>query len=120
MNLDLPITGERVQLEAAGKHRIGIRRIRDGEIVGAAEVEPQPLTLTIRALYIEGPHRGYGCGSEAARLLIDAAAASGYERLCASAPPELGLAVYFWFRMGLHPLHGEGPGGGIWLERRLR
>jgi hypothetical protein len=36
------------------------------------------------------------------------------------APPDLGLAVYFWSRMGLRPLNGPGPDGGIWFERVLR
>ena len=50
--------------------------------------------------------------------LFLAAAAPAYAEIKAWAPPDLGLAVYFWVRMGLSPLHGEGPDGGIWFERR--
>ena len=119
MRLDLPLAGDRVRLEER-PGSIAIVRIGDGLNVGRVDLEEDGDTLTVRVLCIDEPHRSYGCGSETGYLLVNGAAAAGYERLRAWAPPDRGLAVYFWFRMGLHPLHGEGPEGGIWLERHLR
>lgn len=96
-----------------------IVRLADGATVGRIELEGSGGTLTVRALCVEEPCRSYGCGSETGFLLVRAAEHSGYKRLRAWAPPDRGLAVYFWFRMGLHPLHGEGPEGGIWLEKNF-
>ncbi len=117
--LPLPLTGARVRLEASPDGFISIIRLADGATVGSAELSHAGGVLTIEALCIGAAHRGYGCGSEAAALIIDAAAAAGYQALRASAPPDLGLAAYFWSRMGLRPLHGPGPAGGIWFERVL-
>ncbi|MCC6382496.1 MAG: hypothetical protein IT304_08295 [Dehalococcoidia bacterium] len=76
--------------------------------------------MVVEELCVDGPARGYGLGSEAARLLREAAVAAGWPFLRAPAPADRGLALYFWFRMGLHPLFGPGPAGGLWMERRLR
>ncbi|HKS92930.1 MAG TPA: GNAT family N-acetyltransferase [Tepidiformaceae bacterium] len=73
--------------------------------------------LFIEQLEVEPDLRGYGLGSEAARLVLDGAAAVGYQDVQAWAPPDRGLAVYFWFRMGLRPLFGAGPGGGLRFVR---
>jgi len=119
--LVFPLPGERVRLEAfAAGGATSIVRLSDGEPVGTLSLETVGTTLTIQSLCIDAAARSYGCGSEAAWLLVRAAEASGYQLLRAWAPPTHGLAVYFWFRMGFHPLHGEGPEGGIWLERQLR
>lgn len=93
---------------------------RAGEVVGSATVQPHGGRLTIESLCIDEQRRGYGAGSAAARALIGAAREAGFASVRAWAPPGRGLAVYFWFRMGLHPLAGPGPDGGIWLERRLK
>jgi hypothetical protein len=114
----LPREGERVRLEAAGDGVVSIVRRADGTAIGTLAVHVESDALVVDSLSIDAAYRGYGAGSEAAALLVDAATGS-YARIRASAPPHLGLAVYFWVRMGLCPLHGEGPGGGIWFERRL-
>jgi hypothetical protein len=75
--------------------------------------------LVVESLCIDEALRGYGRGSDAARMLTSMAAARGWRRLRAWAPPDRGLAVYFWVRMGLRPLFGDGPDGGIWFEREL-
>lgn len=117
--LTLPAAGERIRLEK-GEDAIAIVRSRDGAAVGRLELESKDRSLFVRALCIESEYRSYGAGSEAALL---------FNRLCdlakvplvrAWAPPHLGLAVYFWIRMGFRPMHGEGPEGGIWFERRRR
>lgn len=112
------VEGERVRLEWH-EGRIVILRRDSRETVGSVEVEPEGPVLFARALCIEEELRGYGLGSEAAHLIRRAAESAGFAALRAWAPPDRGLAVYFWFRMGLRPLHGEGPEGGIWMERPL-
>jgi GNAT superfamily N-acetyltransferase len=119
----LPLEGERTRLEAghfSGTKVSGvIVRIADGLRAGTFTFVEEGDTLLIGELCVDAPARGYGLGSEAARLLRDAAAEAGFTTLRATAPPDLGLAVYFWTRMGLHPLHGPAPNYGIWFERRL-
>jgi GNAT superfamily N-acetyltransferase len=120
--LPLPIEGARVRIDPVPGGPPGaatLVRIADGAPVGAVHLEAHSDALVIHELAIASEHRGYGLGSEAAALLRDAAAAAGWPLLRAWAPPHLGLAVYFWCRMGLRPLHGEGPDGGISFERRL-
>jgi len=110
-----------MRLEAASKTATELRivGIADGQPVGRITVEAEGPTLIITAVCIDEALRGYGAGSEAVHLLIHAATAGGLATVRAVAPGGNGLAVYFWFRMGFHPLHGEGPEGGIWLERRV-
>lgn len=121
--LGLPRPGARFRLEAdtPGVSRIIVAR-HGGEVVGAidATTGEDGASLLVSSLCIEDGRRGYGAGSEAARLLIRAAEESGFSCIRAWAPAGRGLAVYFWMRMGLRPLHGEGPDGGIWLERSTR
>lgn len=116
---DLPIVGPRFTLEAGDTdNRLAIRRQVDDTVVGAIELAQRDGTLHIQSLVVDPEHRGYGAGSEAARLLVDAMPAS-VERVTAWAPPEIGLAAYFWSRMGFRPVHGEGPDGGLLFERQL-
>jgi predicted N-acetyltransferase YhbS len=119
MRIEWPLEGDRVRLERENDGTVSIVRLRDGERVGHIVIAEQTGSLTIRALCVDEAQRSYGCGSEAGYLLVRAAEVAGCRTLRAWAPPNLGLAVYFWFRMGFHPLHGEGPDGGIWLERRV-
>ncbi len=119
--LGLPLEGRRVRVEPANKAGTQLRivRITTGEPVGRATIDGRGLTLTITSVCVGESLRGFGAGSEAAGLLIRTAVAGSFEVVRAFAPANRGLAVYFWVRMGLHPLHGEGPEGGIWLERRV-
>lgn len=113
--------GERVELVPDGADRLTVVRASNREALGRVEVRGGLAQdeLLIWELCIEPEHRGYGAGSEAARLLAGAAKAAGWARLRARAHPEYGLSVYFWIRMGFRPLHGEGPEGGIWFVRDL-
>jgi hypothetical protein len=116
--LSFPLEGPRVGITATPGEpgAATIHRREDGMAIGSIVLGCDERTLVIERLCIETAYRGYGAGSEAAHLLIDAAAAHGYAIVRAWAPPHLGLAVYFWFRMGLRPLHGPGPNGGLALE----
>ena len=115
--LTFPMRGQRVSVVSTGK---GIEVLdREGSRIGAVElVRMDGDTLFIKTLCIDESRRGYGAGTETAQLLLKAAAGNA-SMVRAWAPPDLGLAVYFWIRMGLQPLHGEGPDGGIWFERSL-
>jgi len=115
--IPFPLTGDRVRIEAAdGDGGYAIVRLADDVAVGQLRLEVEADQLTVCSLCIEVAYRGYGCGSEAGWLLVQASESRG--RLRAWAPPDRGLAVYYWIRMGLRPLPGKGPGGGIWFERR--
>lgn len=114
------LEGPRVRLEASGVGAYRIHRKRDGLEVGSLELEERGGRVFVQSLCIEREHRGFGAGSGAAALLREAVADAGkWRALQAWAPPDAGLAVYFWLRMGLRPLAGEGPGGGLLLERVL-
>ena len=118
--LSLPVTGPRFGLTAGNESgNIRIIRLSDSVDVGAFSIHITGDQIVIDSLCIEPAHRSYGAGSEAARLLTQAAADAGATLLRAWAHPNLGLSAYFWGRMGLHPLHGAGPEGGIWFERSL-
>ena len=118
------IAGERVTLrrdDDADGDAIAwaIHRAGEREAVGRAEVAFAGGAPVIERLCIDEGARGYGAGSEAAALLLDALARR-HAVARAWAPPDRGLAVYFWIRMGFRPLAGEGPHGGLWFERALR
>ena len=118
MTLTLP-PGERVRFAPSRK---GAQIIRAADGVEAGEVRygsGAPGELIIEALVIAPAYRGYGLGSEAARLVVDDARESGVHTVRALAPGQIGLSVYFWTRMGFRPRHGEAPKEGIWFERRL-
>ncbi len=117
--LALPLEGARVRIDERDGTLVIARGVT-GELVGTVVLEAQGEDLFVRSLCVDEARRGYGLGSETARLLRRAAAEAGWGMLRAWAPPDRGLAVYFWCRMGLRPLHGEGPDGGIWFERRLQ
>ncbi|MBI2764615.1 MAG: GNAT family N-acetyltransferase [Chloroflexi bacterium] len=116
-----PLKGERVRVGTAGAGGAHpLVRLRDGEPAGRLVLAAEGTALFVRELCVEPALRGYGLGSEAILLLREAAEACRWHTLRAWAPPDLGLAVYFWSRMGLSPLPGQGPDGGIWFERTLR
>ena len=120
MILDLPLQGARVRIEDAGDGSLRIVRLSDGLAAGHVRLEDRGRELFVDALCIDTAARGSGLGSETARLVREAAERGPWDALTAWAPPHLGLSVYFWCRMGLRPLHGEGPGGGIAFRRELR
>lgn len=117
--LSLPVHGERFRLESGQSEcHVVIVRVADAVRVGQFVLEQDGGTVTVRSVCIDESQRSYGAGSEAARLFVSAAEAGGYRKIRAWAHPKLGLSAYFWGRMGLRPLHGPGPEGGIWYERR--
>jgi hypothetical protein len=111
-----PLVGERFRVELDTPGRARVVRVEPLERVGRLDYELASGVVTIRSLCIEKERRSYGAGSEAAWLFVRAAERAGLA-LRAWAPPDLGLAVYFWARMGFRSLQGEGPEGGIWFAR---
>jgi hypothetical protein len=111
------LTGQRVRISGAIPGWAHLARVADGTAVGHVRTEERGDALFIVELVIEEAARGYGLGSEAAALVRGYTEVGPWARLQAWAPPDRGLAVYFWIRMGLRPLHGEGPDGGLLLER---
>jgi GNAT superfamily N-acetyltransferase len=118
VDLPLPAIGERFRLERERDGQLGVVRIVDGRRVGSMGLESADDGMFVRSLCVEAEYRGYGAGSEAALLFNEACQAAGVKTVRTWAPPDRGLAVYFWIRMGYHPLGGEGPEGGIWFERK--
>ncbi len=115
--VELPVSGERHRLDPSERGAT-IIRLSDGEVIGQLVFELSGVaTLTIQSVTVEENDRGYGAGSEAIRLLL--ASAQGVDRVVACAPSDAGLPVYFWSRMGFHPLFGAPEGGGIRFERTL-
>lgn len=112
-----PASGERVSLVPRDGHLV---IESDEEAIGKVELEAVGDVLTVSSLCIEANRRGYGAGTDATRILVRAARESGRFRLVrTAAPPDRGLAVYFWSRMGFRAIAGEGPDGGLWFELRL-
>ncbi len=114
------LRGERVQIRATAGSGAGRRELeiadRDGEVIGRLVLRQEEGELVIDELCITSERRGYGAGSEAVFLLLDALP-DDVRRVRAWAPGHLGLAVYFWIRHGFRPLFGPGPDEGIWFER---
>ena len=75
-------------------------------------------TPIISSICVADPDRGYGIGTDTILLFLSKLAQS-YENVKAFAPPELGLAAFFWVRMGFRPCFGKAPAGGLWFERNL-
>ena len=117
---DAVLRGERVSVEIRWSGDVAsgaLSRLSDGLAAGEIELRADASTLVVERLEVARAFRAYGLGSESARLLREYAESGPWTLLRAWAPPNLGLSVYFWSRMGLRPLHGEGPNGGIWFER---
>lgn len=103
-----------------GGFELAIIRRATGEAVGTVALfAASSGALEVLHLWVAPLFRGYGAGSEAAQLVIAAAAESGFPAVHAWAHPGLGLSVYFWIRMGLQPLHGDGPHDGLRFTRDL-
>ena len=115
-SLALPLSGERFGLERATE---GLRvvRLADSQSVGTLAVDTFEDGLVIRSLCIAEEHRSYGAGSEAALLFNRGCDAAKIPLVRTWAPPDRGLAVYFWIRMGYRPIGGQGPDGGLQFER---
>ena len=116
------ITGERVSLrrvEGEGMARYEVRRKGKREVIGEVAVDLAGEVPFIERLCIEEGARGYGAGSGTATALLRSLGRR-FPVVRTWAPPDQGLAVYFWVRMGFRPVPGEGPNAGLLFEQTLR
>ena len=116
------ITGDWVSLrrvEGEGVTRYEVRRRGKRGVIGEVAIDLSGEAPFIERLCIDEGARGYGAGSGAATALLGSLARR-YPVVRTWAPPDRGLAVYFWVRMGFRPVGGVGPNGGLWFEQVLR
>ena len=76
------------------------------ELVGAVGYrlgEPAAGWCSIGLAVVAPDRRGFGLGSEAVRALEGLAVAAGARCFRALVPESLGLAFYFWLRLGYRP-----------------
>jgi GNAT superfamily N-acetyltransferase len=99
----------------------------DGEPAGVLQVEtgaPTPDAALVRALLVAPERRRLGIGGRAA-LALERRLARKAKRIFVVAPSELGLALYFWLRLGYRPLtQAEWPARperspATWMVREL-
>ncbi|MDO8615758.1 MAG: GNAT family N-acetyltransferase [Dehalococcoidia bacterium] len=89
---------------------VAITRAGTAEPIGAIGFTIEAGTLTVRRMEVAPALRGRGYGSEAVRLLeSEAVRGHGVTRFEAPAPQSLGLALYFWLRLGYRPASADGP-----------
>ena len=116
------IAGEWVTLrriENEGVTRYEVRRRGKREVIGEVAIDLSGEVPFIERLCIDEGARGYGAGSGTATALLRSLGRR-YPVVRTWAPPDRGLAVYFWVRMGFRPVGGAGPNGGLWFEQVLR
>lgn len=116
------ILGERVSLRRIATGEVTVYEIRQRGKRGAIGEVALELTARegiIQRLCINEANRGYGAGSGTAAALLRSLARH-YSTVRTWAPPDRGLAVYFWMRMGFNPIPGDGPKGGLWFKQALR
>ena len=78
--------------------------------------------VTLDGIFVcpHAPGEGCACRKPMPGLLLEAALTGGWTTLRATAPSRLGLAVYFWMRMGFRPLFGKDSSGALVVERPTR
>ena len=116
------IAGEWVSLrrvEDGDLTRYEVRRRGTRDAIGEVAVHLTGDVPFIERLCIDEEARGYGAGSGAATALLRSLGRR-YRAVRTWAPPDRGLAVYFWVRMGFRPVHGAGPHDGLAFEQVLR
>ena len=108
----------------------------DGQIVGAlcgriVELPdpPHDLALIWTWLAIDARWRAYGYGGAAVPLFEEVARSAGAQIALAPLPPDNGVALYFWLRLGYTPLRSvpvdrtDWPTGvasdALWMRRPL-
>ena len=116
------ISGARIRLRRreadGGQVRYEVLRLGTKGAIGEVTLDFTGAMPAIDQLCIDESERGYGAGSETANALLRTLSRH-FATVRAWAPPDRGLAVYFWVRMGFRPLMGEGPEGGLWFEQDL-
>jgi len=93
-----------------------VERAREDEPIGLLEYVVSEGWLAVPFIALAKPYRGWGYGSEAARLLEEWAAPERLaRRFRAEVDVRNGLGLYFWLRLGYRP---ERPGDDSWRWAR--
>ena len=74
---------------------------------------------SISAVWLRPEARRRGLGVDAVRLVVAGLRAEGFRSVRAFAPAEVGLFVYFWFRLGFRPEPCAASSEGLGLYRTL-
>lgn len=124
-NLRLELEGQFVKLllvteldHQAESREYKIFSKKSGVEIGVVVIKFEKGTPMVMSICIEEAKRGYGNGTDALLILLSDMAKS-YKVIKAFAPSNLGLAAFFWVRMGFQPCFGKAPDGGLWFKRNL-
>jgi ribosomal protein S18 acetylase RimI-like enzyme len=92
-----------------------------GENVGFIDCSAMDGWLDVRWIELAAEHRRRGLGAEAVRLLeAEAVRRWGVKRVRAHVPRDVGLALYFWLRLGYRPeVPAVGDGDTMAMVREL-
>ncbi len=102
------LSGQRVELRL-DEHAATILRLPEREQIGEIRYRVDEGRLVFEQMEVTPALRGLGLGSEAVRLLEDWSGRRGTLRCEALVPKSLGLALYFWLRLGYRPAHAADP-----------
>ena len=99
-----------------------------GRIINLADGS-DAVALVWTWLAVDARWRAFGYGGAAVPLLEQAAETAGAQIALAPLPPDNGVALYFWLRLGYTPLRGvavgpdDWPAGlssdALWMQRRI-
>ncbi|MCY3558866.1 MAG: hypothetical protein OXH13_09495 [Chloroflexi bacterium] len=97
--------------------------------LGSSAATPESRAVIWTWLAVEARWRAYGYGGAAVPLLEHAARSAGATVALAPLPPDNGVALYFWLRLGYIPLRSvdvsadDWPSGvardALWMQRSL-
>ncbi len=83
----------------------------DGEAAGFIAIDGEN-RAHCAAIWLRPGARRMGYGVEAVQLLVEALRQAGQSVVTAEVPADVGLAVYFWLRLGFRPVTASpGPAG---------
>lgn len=99
------LTGARVELSVDAGGAATILRLPEREQIGEIRYRLDGESLVFEQMEVTAALRGLGLGSEAARLLEGWSRGQGTLRCEVLVPKNLGLALYFWLRLGYRPAH---------------
>lgn len=97
--------------------------------IGLSGATPESRAVIWTWLAVEARWRAYGYGGAAVPLLEEAARSAGATVALAPLPPDNGVVLYFWLRLGYTPLRSvdvqadDWPAGvacdALWMQRSL-
>jgi GNAT superfamily N-acetyltransferase len=104
------IAGSRVEVSVDAGGVATILRLPEREQIGEIGYRLSGERLVFEGMEVTPALRGLGLGSEAVRLLEGWSRRRGTLRCEALVPKSLGLALYFWLRLGYRPSNVDEAG----------